>query len=239
MAKNSHQHSTESRLWQALRRLPDPASHPKTSHPSWEVIAQYLDKNLSEQETHSFIEHLVRCSLCREVVAATAPILNVSPLATTPPSLRAVELLNKAEHIGRKILSAVVSLSATAIHILDTDAEVQFQLAKVTRNSAPNSINQGISFHRRFQGREVEVFLGGLPNQKFNLRLNVTPLSNQAGKVHLYRGSREIAVTPFRMGGVTFKSLKAAHYTLSVEEAGCILGHLNLQLEDEMSNGTL
>ncbi|MDX9720673.1 MAG: hypothetical protein RBU37_07990 [Myxococcota bacterium] len=196
------------------------------AHLEPEQMLAHLQRILPTGERMRVIAHLARCSECCDRLQAAAELLRIEPLRGV--RAEAVEARESAKvlEFGPALMRVRLEVAGSALHVLETDAEMRLGLVAALRQSAAAD---GVVFRKQIAGAELRLELLDARNARLNLGLSMQSAVPGA-RVSVFLDGRLTQTRPFRRDQLILRGLALRPTVLRIETPEAVLGHVALEL---------
>lgn len=217
----------------------------KTACPDEEIIADYIEGRLSENDRASVEAHLSDCEQCLEILLTVREI-------TGPKEKPALEPVpDKITQAAVQQIKKQTSLSINTV-ILKYKRSLRgfFTWLSEWLNITPwrgwglspirsygNKISDDlIILKQRFKGLETEIEIEKIGLEKADIRVSlIKDDQTKRSRVTLKRDEREIASKLFENNFAFFEKIPFGHYTLLFSTNGTIRGKFDFQIKESLN----
>lgn len=220
----------------------------KRACPTEEMIADYLEDRLSDNECSEMEKHLSDCDTCIEELAVAHSLLqdpHLSELASVPAEVTeaAVRLVmsqdpflsgSLSERIERALKDLPSKISAFLKH--SAWRELQPQPVRGPKRKVDKDL---VLLKKTFQDVETEIEIEKIGDNKAHIRVRLLldDTTSQTMRVTLTKGDREISSYLAERAHVVFEDVTFGRYSLTIARDGSMLGIYHFQIKETQSGG--
>jgi len=215
----------------------------KVACPDDEMIADYLERRLSEKERFRMEKHLSDCETCSERLIIASTLMKESGHAereTVPPEVTeaAVRLVQGSSSVSRDtgvpgLKDSVRGLSAALSGFLAFRPWGEW-LSQPVRGSKRRLDKNLIVIKKTFNGFDVQLEIERIGSDKCNIRV-VLPGLRPVGigmRITLRQGNREVASQPMEYAFIIFEDILFGRYRLIFDQRGVLVGTYELEITE-------
>ena len=218
----------------------------KRACPAVETLADYLEGRLSEKKGSEMERHLSDCDICLEQLAVANSLLldgHLSELESVPTEVTeaAVRLVRSqdwllSESLPEKIERSLKDLPTKISDFLNHKSWGELQPQPV-RGPKRKMTKDFVLLKKTFQDVETEIEIEKIGDNKAHIRLRILAddAANQAIRVTLKKGEREIASYLAESTYVLFEDIPFGHYSLALARDGIMLGIYHFEIKETQS----
>ncbi len=211
--------------------------------PADEILADYVEGRLSEQKNSEMEEHLSYCNVCLEVLAVAAGLvhgeyqLELDPVPAKVTNAAARLVIGEdpllSESFPAKLERTLRSLPTRISELLNHETWGGFQPQPV-RGLKRRVAKDFMLLRKTFQDvkSEIEVEKIGEEKALIRIRLLADDTANQAIRVTLKKGEREIASQLAEGAYVLFEDIPFGRYSLTLAKDGLTLGTYLFEIKE-------
>lgn len=212
----------------------------KTECPSEEILAEYLERELTPDTASSLESHLASCSACTEQVILLNRVLN-NPETISPPAhlIEEAKGLVSGTSLATNFLEIILVFGQEVCQVIRTTGEV-LQTAGLTaipvsvRGESVTERAVVTKISKNFDSAFVEVHIEKLSVSSFRIKVvTLDPTSRKPLndlRISLFRDRREMESLLTHEGAATFTGLAFSRYKLEVIKANSLIGEILLDL---------
>jgi len=211
----------------------------KTACPTDEMLADYIDGRLSEEERSQVEEHLSVCNDClEELVVANSLVrggvrvhTDQAPVEVTERAVRLVQKSNPAlsGSLSQRLRRFIEAFRSTVSHYWGWK---EWRLEPI-RGSKIRVAEDVIFLRKTFRDLEAEIEVEKTAENKASIHVRLHQHGNgKITRVTLMRGEREISSYLANGASVLFEDIPFGHYNLTFTVDGTMLGRYHFEVRE-------
>jgi len=208
--------------------------------PDEEVLADFLEGRLAEEEGERLKRHLIRCDDCLEVVSLVSQKIEEIPL---PEELitRVKDIVMQQTKIQPALLEIILALRQTTIDLIKTSGDIlfgqEFAPLPVLRSRNIKDFGEEVKIVKDLGSIRTEIEIENKTNYSARITVKLSDVNSgkpsEALRVSLIRNEAEVESYISEAGKAVFDHIVADKYEIEISSPQVIIGRVLLEIKKE------